>query len=281
MNISVVIPTFNRRRLLCRALDSVNSQRKTPFEVIVVDDGSDDGTQQMIAKRYRDVVYLHQSNQGVSSARNRGIKSARGDWIALLDSDDEWFPEKLGLQSGALDANTDFQICHTDEIWIRHGKRVNQMHKHEKSGGWIYEKCLPLCVISPSSVLIHCSVFQDVGYFDEQLPACEDYDLWLRICAFYQVLYLDQPLVRKYGGHEDQLSRRFWGMDRFRITAMEKMLAARNLDDRSRSATSVALQQKLEILLAGARKHGNTEVFDEYSIKLEAAAGGKWVRDDD
>ena len=111
------------------------------------------------------------------------------------------------------------------------------MHKHAKAGGWIYTHCLPLCAISPSAVLIHRSIFDCVGLFNEQLPACEDYDLWLRICARFPVHFIPEPLIIKYGGHDDQLSRRYWGMDRFRIQALEDILASGVLTEEHRQAT--------------------------------------------
>ncbi|MBL3619114.1 MAG: glycosyltransferase family 2 protein [gamma proteobacterium endosymbiont of Lamellibrachia anaximandri] len=226
MQISVIIPTYNRVDTLPRALDSVLSQHLAPDEVIVVDDGSTDETAELISRRYPQCRYLHQPNQGVSSARNLGIREAQGEWIALLDSDDAWLPQKLQLQSEALKAEPGHLICHTEEIWIRNGVRVNAMHKHAKSGGFIFDRCLPLCAISPSSVILHRSLFDSVGLFDERLPACEDYDLWLRICATEPVLFLSEPLITKYGGHADQLSHKHWGMDRFRIQALEKIVQA-------------------------------------------------------
>ena len=147
-------------------------------------------------------MFIQQSNAGVSSARNVGIKRASGDWIAFLDSDDEWLPEKLETQMNALYKNPEIKICHTNEIWIRNGTRVNPKKKHEKFGGWIFQKCLPLCCISPSSVIIHKSIFKEIGLFDDSLPACEDYDLWLRITARNPVLYIKDSLLRKYGGHK-------------------------------------------------------------------------------
>ncbi len=101
------------------------------------------------------------------------------------------------------------RVCHTDEIWIRNGRRVNARKKHGKKGGWIFQHCLPLCAMSPSSIMIHRDVFTALGGFDERLPACEDYDLWLRITARYPVLFTRQPLIEKYGGHDDQLSRKY------------------------------------------------------------------------
>ncbi|MES9888132.1 MAG: glycosyltransferase family A protein, partial [Candidatus Sedimenticola sp. 6PFRAG1] len=226
MQISVVIPTHNRATVLERALASVLTQTHPAMEVIVVDDGSEDRTRELLAQKFPSVRYLHQPNQGVSSARNLGIANARGDWIAFLDSDDEWLPGKLQAQKELLSNHPDIRICHTEEIWIRDGKRVNQMKKHTKQGGVIFRHCLPLCVISPSSVMIHRDVFEQVGVFDESLPACEDYDLWLRICARYPVAFIEQPQINKYGGHDDQLSRRHWGMDRFRLQALEKIIVS-------------------------------------------------------
>ena len=269
MKISVVIPTFNREKLLCRALDSVIAQSLQPVEIIVVDDGSTDSTGTVVKKNYREVVYLFQSNRGVSSARNSGVKFASGDWLAFLDSDDEWLPTKLAKQARALSREQEHRICHTNEIWIRRDERVNPKRKHEKSGGWIYARCLPLCVISPSSVLIHRTVFENIGYFDEELPACEDYDFWLRICASYPVLYLPEPLIKKYGGHDDQLSKKHWGMDRFRIKAMEKMLVGDLLGKSDRLKTIETMLNKLHLVLAGAYKHNNMDLAKLWKKKID------------
>lgn len=240
------------------------SQTRLPDEVIVIDDGSTDGTEEMLAQSFPQVIYIKQDNCGVSSARNSGIALAAGEWIALLDSDDKWMPEKLAQQEAALRAKPEYLICHTEEIWIRNGVRVNQMRKHRKYGGWIYQRCLPLCAISPSSVLIHKSVFHEIGVFDENLPACEDYDLWLRMCSKYPVLYLDQPLIKKYGGHEDQLSRRYWGMDRFRIQSLASILKHGELDPNLHDATREMLVKKISVYVKGAQKRGKLEEVHRY-----------------
>jgi len=268
VEISVVIPTYNRKNLLSRALKSILAQSSKPAEIIVVDDGSTDSTASLVQGFHPDINYFFQENHGVSSARNTGLRMARCEWLALLDSDDEWLPSKLAAQATALSQNPEFRICHTDEIWMRRNKRVNAMRKHAKSGGWIYQRCLPMCVISPSSVLIHRSVFEEVGGFDEHLPACEDYDLWLRICASYPTLFVDEPLLKKYGGHADQLSGKFWGMDRFRVRAMEKILLAGCLGTHDRTATIRELRYKLHLLVNGARKRNNSQVILEYSRKI-------------
>jgi GT2 family glycosyltransferase len=264
--VAAIIPTFDRQQVLPRALDSVLGQTVTLDEVIVVDDGSQDGTRELIGERYPQITLISQNNRGVSAARNTGIRAATADWIALLDSDDEWRPNKIARQLEAL-SGRDEPLCHTEEIWIRNGRRVNQMKKHQKQGGHIYERCLPLCVISPSSALIRRDLLLSIGLFDESLPACEDYDLWLRICARYPVLFVDEPLLVKYGGHPDQLSRRYFGMDRFRITALEKALQSGALDASQQSATRRILLEKIDIYCIGAQKRGRDEDVARYQQK--------------
>jgi glycosyltransferase involved in cell wall biosynthesis len=259
MSISVIIPSHNRAHTLPRALDSVFAQKLTPLEVIVVDDGSDDGTKTLIETNYPQVIYLSQPNSGVSQARNRGIMYANGDWLALLDSDDAWLPDKLEKQMESVKRSSNLRLCHTDEIWIRNGVRVNQMRKHAKHGGYIFNHCLPLCVISPSAALIHHSIFEEFGLFDPELPACEDYDLWLRICVKEAVDFVDQPLVVKYGGHQDQLSHRHWGMDRFRVYALQKLLKNQQLNNTNRCAVINTLVTKCRILSQGAEKRDHLD----------------------
>ncbi len=267
MNISVIIPTYNRAHTLGQAIESVLTQSCPPAEVIIVDDGSTDGTAALIQNSFPSCRYLHQRNQGVSSARNNGISKATCEWLALLDSDDEWMPDKLATQASAIESNPGIKLCHTEEIWIRNGKRINQMKKHAKTGGWIFQHCLPLCAISPSSVIIHRSLFDEVGLFDETLPACEDYDLWLRICAFHPTLFIETPQIIKHGGHEDQLSRKHWGMDRFRIQALEKIIAHPQLSLTDKIAATKILITKAEILAQGALKRGKEEQAQRYLDK--------------
>ena len=257
MPVSVVIATHNRAHTLSRALDSVLAQSQPVHEVILVDDGSEDHTPALVASRYPQVTTIRQPNRGVSSARNVGIRQASGTWIAFLDADDQWLPDKVAMQLAAIQSQPQCRIVHSNEIWIRNGVRINPARRHEKSGGWIFQRCLPLCVISPSSVIIHREVFEAVGCFDEELPVCEDYDLWLRICARYPVHYVEQALLVKFGGHADQLSRRYWGMDRFRISALDKILRSGVLTPEDGEAARLALLSKVDIYLQGARKRGN------------------------
>ena len=270
--VSVIVPTFDRQHLISRALDSVLYQTYTWLDLIVVDDGSTDGTYDWVRTHYPKVKLLRQPNQGVSAARNRGIAAARGDWIAFLDSDDVWCKSKIECQLEALAKEPQSRICHTDEIWIRNGVRVNPMRKHSKNGGNIFKQCLPRCVISPSSVLLHRSVFEDFGCFDEELPACEDYDLWLRLTAKLPVTYLPEQLVVKYGGHDDQLSKKYWGMDRFRIVSLEKLICSRTLTNVQIQSAAKEMKIKLDIYLQGARRRGNRDTCSIYERKQD------WVR---
>ena len=266
--VSVVIPTYDRIETLPRSLDSVINQTFSDWELIVVDDGSTDGTDEMVLRDYPDVRLHRQENAGVSAARNAGVALTAGEWIAFLDSDDAWLPEKLERQLSALANEPELRLSHTDEIWIRNGKRVNQPKEYAKSGGSIYRRCLPLCCVCPSSVLLRRDLFDEIGGFDETLAVCEDYDLWLRITAREPVHYLDEALVRKYGGHEDQLSTTTWGMDRYRIRALENILSEEILSPKDQLLTKETLIRKLRILIAGARKRGNQDVVAKYEPRL-------------
>lgn len=267
MRISIIIPTTNRASVLKEAIDSVLEQSYRDFELIVVDDGSTDETPQLLSQYGDKIKVIRQENKGVSAARNSGIAASQGEWIAFLDSDDLWKPQKLEKQVEWLKAHPQVRICHTDEIWIRNGTRVNPMKKHAKPAGWIFEKCLPFCVVSPSSVLIHKSVLESVGPFDETLPACEDYDLWLRVAAKFPFGFVAQKLIVKRGGHSDQLSHQFWGLDRFRVQSLKKLLESKSLKPNQAVAAKKVLDEKCQVLANGALKRGKNKEAEEY-LKL-------------
>ena len=269
MKISVIIPTYNRKHTLQRAIDSVLAQTFKPFEIIIVDDGSKDGTKEWLLQNYPSVQYIHQPNNGVSSARNKGIQISQGSWIALLDSDDEWMPEKLEYQSRFIEVNRDSSFCHTNEIWIRNGVRVNQMKKHKKYGGDIFKHCLDICRISPSSSIIKKDVFEEVGAFDESLTVCEDYDLWLRVTAKFNILFLDEPLIKKYGGHLDQLSRVPEGIEQYRIRSLEKILSMGSLTETQFRSAKDMLIHKLNIYAKGLKKRDKYEELTSTEKKIQ------------
>ncbi len=254
--VSVIIPTYNRAKVLPRAINSVLSQKHVFFELIIVDDGSTDETKNSLVQYGKKIRYFYQDNKGVSAARNLGIKNSTGEYIAFLDSDDEWLPQKLKTQLDFFEANPDYLICQTEEIWIRGGVRVNPMKKHKKFGGWIFEKCLPLCVISPSAAMLHKKLFTEIGFFDESLPACEDYDLWLRIASRYKVGLIPKPYIKKYGGHSDQLSRSFTAIDRFRLRSLAKILNESFLTHEQARLAEKTFAEKAAIYIEGAGKRG-------------------------
>ena len=268
--VSVIIPTLNRINTLQRAIDSVIAQSFKSIEIIVVDNGSSDGSVKMLKKYYPTVKVIHEHKVGVSASRNKGIKYAKSPWIAFLDSDDAWDQKKLEKQVNHLHNSHDkYRLIHTNEIWIRNGKKINQMKKHQKFGGYIFDKCLSLCCISPSSVLIDRSIFDDIGLFNENLPVCEDYDMWLRICSKEEVLFIDEKLTFKYGGHKDQLSKSYWGMDRFRVYSIENLILNYDLNKDQKNKSMVTLIKKLKIIINGAKKRNNSSVINEYTKKLK------------
>ena len=269
MKISVIIPTFNRLDLLKRAIESVLNQSIKPYDIIVVDDGSTDDTSEMIQQKYKSINLIKQKNSGVSAARNNGIKNAQGDWIALLDSDDEWGENKLEEQVNNLTDNPKYEFCHTNEIWIRNGIRVNQKKRHKKYGGFIFDKCLDICRISPSSVLFNKNILNHVGWFDEKLPVCEDYDLWLRITADYEILFIDKPLIVKYGGHNDQLSNSVEAIERFRIKALQSLLENSDLSKNNRIHAIEMIIKKLNIYLKGLVKRKKHDEAKKVAEKIK------------
>jgi glycosyltransferase involved in cell wall biosynthesis len=256
--ISVIIPTYNRGWIIKEAIDSVMAQNYRDFELIIVDDGSTDNTSDILNSYHGDILVFRQENRGVSAARNRGILEASGRFIAFLDSDDLWLPQKLFRQVEFFNKNPDAKICQTEETWIRNGVRVNPKRKHKKPCGMIFEPSLALCLISPSAVMIRRSLFEKVGGFDETLPACEDYDLWLRISCRYPVYLIETPLIIKRGGHNDQLSASP-GLDKFRIKSLNRIIESNLLSKSQYRAAVKTLRQKCMIYSAGCRKRGRED----------------------
>ena len=264
--VSVIITTYNRRPYLKAAVESVLAQEYADKEVIVVDDGSDDGSAEEM--RGLPAGYVWKENGGISSARNLGISLAKGEFVAFLDVDDLWKKGKLATQMRLM-RETASLISYTDEIWVRNGKRLNQKLRHRKYSGMIYGHCLPLCIISPSSAVISRSIFEEVGLFDETLPVCEDYDMWLRITCRYPVLFVDKPLIIKHGGHPDQLSRRYEAMDTFRIKSLAKILSMGVLTAGQRGLTFDELKKKCAVYAQGARKRGRLEEAEKYAALVD------------
>ncbi|MFL2948073.1 MAG: glycosyltransferase family 2 protein [Nitrospinales bacterium] len=255
--VSVIIPTFNRAHCVAESIRSVLVQGE--LELIVVNDGSKDATVKELASFSTIQVINLTENRGVSYARNKGLERARGSLICFLDSDDLWEEGKLKAQVQWMQVHPECMAVYTDEIWIRNGVRVNPMKKHQKYSGDIFRRCLPLCIVSPSSVMLRKSILDEVGGFDELMPVCEDYDLWLRIAVRYPFKFLKEKLILKRGGHRDQLSRKYWGMDRWRVYSLYKLLRGNELNMQQREWVTEMLINKSSILIHGFEKRGKTE----------------------
>ncbi len=268
--VSVIIPTYNRTDLVRQALASVKAQTYRDFEIVVVDDGGTDGTFEVLSAWREIRVLRHAGRRGVSAARNTGINAARGEWLAFLDSDDLWLPDKLARQMAYLEGRPDL-LCQTDETWVRRGVRVNKPLSHRKVAGRIFLPSLTRCMISPSAVILNRRLLSDHGAFDETLPAAEDYDLWLRLTWRYEVGLVDESLVIKRGGHPDQLSRQ-WGLDRFRIRALAKLLEEPDLPRPYARAARQTLAVKCAIYAQGCDKRGRQKEAAWYQNLSRRAA---------
>ena len=266
-SISVVIPTFNRLIYLERAIKSVLNQTIKVNEIIIVDDGSNDGTSEFIHSKYPDLKYIFQSNSGVSAARNVGITTAKSNWIAFLDSDDEWVNNKLKEQVTQLELEPEINFCHSNELWIRNGNKIKQKNSHQKFGGLIFDKCLDKCRISPSTVICKKTLLIKLEGFDEDFFICEDYDLWLRVTSQNPVLYIDKPLIIKYGGHHDQLSINSEGTEKYHIKSLEKLIK-QDFPHEQQTLMKNMLIKKLKIYANGAKKRGKVNTYNKFVKRI-------------
>jgi glycosyltransferase involved in cell wall biosynthesis len=265
--VSVIIPTYNRRAMVDEAIGSVLAQSYKAFELIVVDDGSQDGTADQLAKYGSSLQLVSREKNGVAAARNYGVSIAKGRYVAFLDSDDLWAPKKLEIQTAFMEQHPEFQICQTQEIWIRHGARVNPKAKHQKPSGDVFRRSLELCLVSASAAMMRTELFSRVGGFDESFPVCEDYDLWLRIAVDHSIPLIPLALVIKQGGHTDQLSHSIWGMDRYRVQALLKLLRSGVRGEKRRWVLD-ALRHKVSILSQGAKRRGKKHEAAVYEASL-------------
>jgi glycosyltransferase involved in cell wall biosynthesis len=276
--VSVIIPTYNRRAMVSEAIASVMAQTGASgegfCEVIVVDDGSTDGTTETLdriaveadAQSAVRIRVVHTENRGVAAARNTGGAIASAPMLAFLDSDDLWLPHKLERQLAYMRAHPEYAIAQTEEIWMRGGRRVNPGRRHRKRCGNIFLDSLRTCLISPSAVILRTALLRRLGGFDEQMKAAEDYDLWLRILARYEVGLLAEPLVMRRAGYRKtfgagnagQLSATVPAIDRFRIFALLKLIAGNEVDPLQRRAVGEVLAEKCAIYAQGLRRRGRT-----------------------
>ena len=261
--VSVILPTYNRAWALKTAIDSVLFQNYPNIELIVIDDGSQDNTKELLKDYKNQIRVLTQENAGVSAARNRGIEKSRGEFIALLDSDDSWDKRKISCQMDFFMANPEALICQTQEVWIRNHKRVNPKIKHKKPSGMIFEQSLNLCLVSPSAVMMKREIFEQKGYFNEKFLVCEDYDLWLRISSTIPVFLIDKPYTIKNGGHKDQLSN-LHSQDKFRIRSLKNLLDSNTLTKEQSLKAEKVFKKKCDIYGNGCIKRGRQEEGEYY-----------------
>ena len=285
-SVSVIIPVYNRSSLLREAVSSVVRQSYRDFELIIADDCSSEdlhsvvpgiqGTEGLPLKFIR--LDAHSGMPGF--VRNRGAEKAEGDYIAFLDSDDIWMPDKLEKQVSFLagcaglpgfddaagsqeiqgrENRAGCAICHTREKWVRSGKTVSQSSQKHKREGCIFSDSLWKCIIGPSTVMMSKSLFDRYGGFREDLEVAEDYELWLRVTAENHVTYLDEPLTIKRAGEWEQLSEKYGQIEIFRIKALKGLIDSGFFREEQRIAASKVLRQKCLIYAAGCRKRGREE----------------------
>ncbi len=265
--VSVIIPTYNRANLLVRAVNSVLRQTDFSGEILVIDDGSEDNTEEILTPFIvsKSIRYEKNPGSGVSAARNYGVTLSRYDHIAFLDSDDHWKKDKLKKQVQCMQENPGFDICHTKEVWLRRGQRLNQKNIHIPGHGDIFDHCLVLCAVGMSTVLLKKSLFDRFQGFDEAMLCCEDYDLWLRVSSQCPFLLLPEALTIKEGGREDQLSYQYRiGMDKYRIYAITKLLNTYPLNSAQYANALQELKKKCHVYGKGCLKHGRKEEANIY-----------------
>jgi len=269
----VVIPVRDRARMVREAIASVLAQRYRDHALVVVDDGSTDGSaaaaEAALAGAPVPAVVLRQPARGVAAARNAGVAATASPWLAFLDSDDLWLPHKLERQMAWLDAHPDYRIAQTEERWIENGRQRNPRAWHRKEER-LFRRSLARCLVSPSAVVVARSLYVEMGGFDEAFGLCEDYELWLRVTLREAVGLVPERLVVKRGGHADQLSRSTWGLDRFRVAALVKLVLAAPLGAGDRDAALTMLRAKCAILAAGAARRGQHDQTERYRVLVAA-----------
>jgi glycosyltransferase involved in cell wall biosynthesis len=277
--VTVIIPTYNRRDLLEEALGSVLAQTLPPLEVIVADDGSTDGSAEYAAARAAEhpaLRFLPLKHRGFPGrVRNAGARAARGRYLAFLDSDDLWEPEKLAKQLAFFAAHPDIRICHTRERWLRNGQEVSQAGQRHRRSGDLFADSLKKCIIGPSTVMLERTLFEELGGFREDLEIAEDYELWLRLTASEQVGYIDEPLTIKRAGHGNQLSEKYSQIEIFRIRALKDLVESGWFSEtRRRKEAAAELARKCRIYASGCEKRGRSDEARRYTEIAARYASG-------
>lgn len=253
--VTAVIPVYNRTETLKDAVESVLFQDSGEIEIIVVDDGSETDLRPLLKPYLNIIRFIRlEKNMGVSRARNEGIKAAQGDYIAFLDSDDVWLPFKIRHQLEIMEKEQS-KVCHTNEFWYKTDRFINQSKKHTRYGGDIFPKILDICRISDSSVIIAKEVFDEAGMFDESMRVCEDYDLFLRIAALYNVSYIEKKCIIKRSITNDQLSASISHIESIRLESLKKFTNSfKKLSEQYMSTALEEIKRKEQIVKSGLIK---------------------------
>lgn len=224
VKVSVVIPTYNRGSLIARALNSVLAQTFTDYEIIVIDDGSKDNTQNVLSAFEGKLRYVYQPNGGIARARNRGIELSLGQYIAFLDSDDYWAPEKLEIQSKILDFNPKVGIVYGRMPIVNEAGDILGMKPNGISGKNFQELLRVWGDLPTSSVMTRKECFQKVGVFDPELPPMEDIDMWIRIAHKYNIYEVEGKPLAFYWRHDHQITADHIKVYRGLVRIHEKIL---------------------------------------------------------
>ncbi|HSE36866.1 MAG TPA: glycosyltransferase [Blastocatellia bacterium] len=252
--VSVIIPTYNSANYVIDAVDSVLNQSFDDLEVLVIDDGSTDETESLLSRYSEPVRYIRQQNGGVAVARNRGISESRGRYVAFLDADDTWLPDKLAVQIGALRAHTGHRFCYTAFTLVASDLSPLGIVGSKRQGRALEDLLLRGNVVgSICTVLCERSLFEKAGVFDPALSQCADWDMWVRLAAMTEFLYLDRPTVT-YRQHGSNMSRNAPLLERDSVRVLEKGFAMPEVSSSLRANRRSALARNY-MVLAGTYFH--------------------------
>lgn len=278
--ISVVIPAFNAGRFIRRTIDSVLAQTYCDYEIIVVDDGSTDDTPEVVKSYGQKVRYIYQENAGDGPARNTGIAAAKGEWIAFLDHDDEWLPQKLQLQMELLRQNPELRWCAANYYMSSGSRRAvvgncKALCKAMGNSSHFEDFFLAVakmgCSLVTATVVVRKDVFQKAGFFDSCWLGCADLDMWWRIAHHYpKIGYLPLPLAIRHLDVQTGLSKQIAlrdksARDRLQLVACHLELAGKfGSINEFRPLAAQFLRQKLRSTLFYGLRDDAREIIAKF-----------------
>ena len=265
---SVIIPTFNRSQIVVDSIVSVLEQSYKCYEIIIIDDASTDNTLTILKDKYfnnpKIKIISNKRNMGVSYSRNIGIQNASYDWICFLDSDDLWHMSKLEQYNNILHVKSNtIDFIHSNEIWLRNGVTVDQPSKFAKTGKNIIEKCIKQCLFSTSTLCINKRVLEEYTMYDESLPVCEDYDLFLKLLLNdHHYFFVDEALTTKRAGICEQLSYSHYNLEIYRLISLSNISQTIASSHYLYKTILIEIERKKQIVKKGALKHNNLRILN-------------------